>query len=156
MKSIILFLFLFSLSANAQQPKTEFYKTLDSINAIVKTNKQVYFIDSRRSGVYVKGFKANENGVVTIIDSIVAKDKTITKNTEALLPDCCPVKTTKTLNLFEIKKWDVHFPYTKLKDKNNKVYGELYGIRQKDLFILENLFKKLTALCRKPQIETKF
>ncbi|ESU23350.1 hypothetical protein FEDK69T_15120 [Flavobacterium enshiense DK69] len=149
MKITTLFLFLITFSVSAQKQKSEFHKAVDSINTIITSNKKVYFIDNKRSGAFVKRIEATKNGAVTFTDSVPETVKTITIGKQTLLPDCCPQKTVRSINLFEIKKWDIHFPYTKLMSKNNTIYGEFYGIREKDLFLLKEQFEKLTALCKK-------
>lgn len=138
------FCWLFALilgasSANAQQSKSEFHKTVDSINSILRENKLAYYMDTNNNGRYMKKIHVSQYGKVTVMDSIRA---------DTIVPyDMCH-KLVVTFNLFEIKKWDILFPYTYLKDKNGKTCGRIIGIQKADLFKLKEQFDKLTTLCR--------
>jgi hypothetical protein len=58
--------------------------------------------------------------------------------------------------LSAVKKWDIHFPYAYLKDKNNQTYGRIIGIQKANLYKLKEQLDKLTTLCRKEETKTKF
>lgn len=150
MKIVICILF-FTLSVAAQNTKSEFHKTVDSINAILKANPLSYYTDNKQNSAFIKKISANEQGIVTFTDSI---PKTERKEKE-LLPDCCRPKRIRTLDLFVVKKWDIYFPNAYLKDKNNQTNGRIIGFRKEDLYKLKVQFDKLTTLCRKGETETK-
>jgi len=140
----------FTISANAQPSKSEFHKTVAGINAIIKMNKLAYYTDNKQNYAFIKQISATKQGIITFTDSIAkAESNTPTRNKQVLLPDCCPQKTIRTLDLFAIKQWDIQFPYTYLKDKDNQTYGSTIGIRKADIYKLKEQFDKLTTLCRK-------
>ncbi len=143
---------LFSMSLFAQLPKSQFNKTVDSINAILKANPLAYYTDNKQNSAFIKKISANEQGIVTFTDSIA---KSIINKKEPI-PACCPPKRIRTLNLFVIKKWEIIFPMAYIKDKNKEIYGRIIGLQKVDLYTLKEQFDKLTTLCKKNKTETKF
>lgn len=137
-----------SISVNAQNSKPDFHKAVDSINAILKINKLAYYTNYKQNSAFIKQISANEKGIITFMDSIPKTESpTTAHNKPKLIPDCCPPKTIRTLDLFAIKKWDIQFPYTYLIDKENQTYGRIIGIRKADLYKLKEQFDTLTTLC---------
>ncbi|HRA73952.1 MAG TPA: hypothetical protein PLB11_14150, partial [Flavobacterium sp.] len=106
------------VSINAQIPKSEFHKSVDSINAIIKANRLAYYINKNQYSGYIKEISVTEQGIVHFTDSIPKPEiTTIPENTPRkleLISDCCPPKNSRTLNLFTVKNWDIHFPYAYL------------------------------------------
>lgn len=155
-KRNIFYLFVISLigivSTNAQSSKSEFHKTIDSINVIIKSNPLTYYMPSNQYTAYVKKINASKQGIVSFTDSIAVEEPA---KKEVLISDCCPRKNSRTLDLFAIKKWDVIFPYAYLKDKNNEVYGRFLGVKKQDLYKLKEQFEKLTTLCKKAKAVKK-
>lgn len=145
-------LFLFSTFMIAQNTSLDFQNAVDSINAILKANPLAYYTDNKQNSAFIKQIIANKQGIITFTDSIPIPER---KENE-LLPDCCPPKTIRTLDLFAVKKWDIFFPYAYLKDKNNQTYGRIIGIKKQDLYTLKEQLVKLTNLCKKGKTETKF
>lgn len=158
MKKIIAYIvfLLLTISVNAQQSNSEFHDAVDSINLILKTNPLAYYTDNNKNSAFIKKISANEKGIVTFTDSIPKLENRTTKGKEEeLLPDCCPPKRIRTLDLFVVKKWDIYFPIAYLKDKSNQTYGRIIGFRKQDLYKLKEQFDKLSTLCRKGETETK-
>lgn len=154
--AITIFLFL-TISVNAQQSKSEFHYTVDSINGILKANPLAYYTDNKQNSAFIKQISMNELGIVIFRDSIPKPEITTTTHKKPkLIPDCCHNKTIRTLDLFAVKNWDILFPYAYLKDKNNQIYGRIIGIQKQDLFNLKEQFVKLATLRRKEETGTKF
>jgi hypothetical protein len=143
----IIFLLLI-ISVNAQNGKSQFNITVDSINAILKANPLTYYTDNKQNSAFIKKISANEQGIVTFTDSI---PKSVINKKEPVLA-CCPPKRIRTLNVFTIKKWEIIFPIAYLKDKNKEIYGRIIGLQKEDLYKLKEQFDKLTVLSKK---ETK-
>lgn len=153
---IISFL-MFSISVLAQNTNSELHNAVDSINAILKANPLAYYTDNNKISAFVKKISANEQGIITFTDSIPKSESATKKSKQGeLIPDCCPPKRIRTLNLFAIKKWEIFFPIAYLKDENNETCGRIIGIRKDDFYTLKEQFDKLTTLCRKGETETKF
>lgn len=156
MKKFSLFYLIISVStAFSQTPNPEFQKTVDSINAIIKTNPLAYYTSDKQYSTYITKISVTEQGIVHFTDSIlkpeiVAIPATADRKLE-LIPDCCPPKNSRTLDLFSIKKWKIHFPYLYLKDENNESIGKFLGFKKKDLEQLKGQLDKLTTLCRKEE-----
>ncbi|MGA9638545.1 hypothetical protein [Flavobacterium sp.] len=135
------------VSINAQSFKSDFDKTIDSINRIIKANKLAYY----NSG-YITKISVTEQGIVHFTDSIPKPEiptATATATTKReFISDCCPRKNSRTLHLFAIKEWSIHFPYLYLKDENNETFAKFLGFRKPDLEKLKDQFNKLTALCK--------
>ena len=144
-----IFLFL-TISLNAQQSKSEFQRRVNNINKILKANNLAYYTDNKQNSAFIKQISASKQGNITFTYSIPkAESKINTHNNRELIPDCCPPKTIRTMNVFAIKKWDIQFPYAYLKDKNNQTYGRIIGIQQTDLYKLKEQFNKLTTILQK-------
>nr|WP_315153976.1 hypothetical protein [uncultured Flavobacterium sp.] len=158
MKNILVLFFaaanIFSINSFAQTPKSEFHKTVDSINIIIKANKLAYY----NSG-YITKISVTEQGIVHFTDSIPKSEISAIPATAAtkreLISDCCPRKNSRTLDLFAIKKWDIHFPYAYLKDNGNETFAKFLGFRKPDLDKLKEQFDKLTALCKQEETTNK-
>ena len=157
-KSIILTFILFlTIAVNSQESKSDFNKTIDSINAILKANPLAYYTDNNKNSAFIKKISANQQGIITFKDSIPEPEiKTTKHNGKELLPDCCPPKKIRTLDLLSIKQWEIYFPNAYLKDQNNQNYGRIIGIRKEDLYTLKEQFDKLATLSRMRETETKF
>lgn len=151
----IIFLLL-TISVNAQLSNSAFHNAVDSINAILKVNQLAYYTDYKQNSAFIKQISVNENGIVRFTDSIAKPENSTTGKKQELLPDCCPKKTTRTLDLSAIKKWDIDFPTAYLKDKNNQTYGRIIGIRKPDLYKLKEQFDKLTALYKKEETGSEY
>ena len=144
-----IFLFL-TISLNAQQSKSEFQRRVNNINKILKANNLAYYTDNKQNSAFIKQISASKQGNITFTYSIPkAESKINTHNNRELIPDCCPPKTIRTMNVFAIKKWDIQFSYAYLKDKNNQTYGRIIGIQQTDLYKLKEQFNKLTTILQK-------
>jgi hypothetical protein len=144
-------------SIQAQNTKSEFHNTVDNINLILKANPLAYYTDTDKNSAFIKKISANEQGIVSFKDSIPKTENTAKKSRQGeLLPDCCPPKRIRTLNLFAVKKWEIFFPMAYLKDEKNETCGRIIGIRKDDLFTLKEQFDKLATLCEKGKTETKF
>src|SRR3970282_1982220 len=143
-KSIILTFILFlTIAVNSQESKSDFNKTIDSINAILKANPLAYYTDNNKNSAFIKKISANQQGIITFKDSIPEPEIKTTKHKgKELLPDCCPPKTIRTLDLLSIKQWEIYFPNAYLKDQNNQNYGRIIGIRKEDLYTLKEQFDK--------------
>jgi hypothetical protein len=146
MRNIIHTVFLLlAISSHAQSP--ELLKTVDSINLVLKANPLAYYTDHNKKSAFIRQISVSAEGMVRFTDSI-PKDDHKTQS-QSLLPECCPPKTIRTLDLSMVKKWDIYFPIAYLKDKNNETYGRIIGIRQEDLLHIKAQFEKLAVLCRK-------
>ncbi|WP_139256895.1 hypothetical protein [Flavobacterium granuli] len=144
------FLLIGIASTNAQSPKSDFHKTVDNINAIIKANPLAYYISNKQYDGHITKINASEQGILSFTDSIPEPEITTeVPQKTMLISDCCPRKNSRTLDLFAIKKWDIHFPYADLKDKNNEIYGRFIGLKKTDLEKLREQFNKLTTLCKK-------
>jgi hypothetical protein len=143
----------------AQTSNPEFNKTVDSINAIIKSNRYFYYMNNKQYNEFIKEISANEQGIISFTDSIPNIPKREINDSEAaptkieLISDCCPRRHTRTLDLFAIKKWEVIFPNVYLKDENNEIYGQILGLKKQDIEKLKEQFDKLTTLCKKEIIK---
>lgn len=142
-----------NMLTNAQTPNPEFQKTVDSINTIIKVNPLAYYTSDKQYSTYITKISVTERGIVHFTDSIPRPEITAvpanaTRKLE-LISDCCPPKNSRTLDLFSIKKWKIHFPYLYLKDENNESIGKFLGFKKPDLEKLKEQLEKLTTLCRK-------
>lgn len=154
MKRVLVFTLvsLFFSSSFAQIPKSEFDKTVDSINAIIKANKLAYYINKQNSD-YITKISVTAQGIVHFTDSIskpeMATIPASAKRKPVLISDCCPTKNSRTLDLFAIQIWDIHFPYADLKDKSNETLSKFLGFKKLDLVRLKEQFEKLKSFCKK-------
>nr|WP_315197471.1 hypothetical protein [uncultured Flavobacterium sp.] len=166
MKNKLLLIFVLAIiffnCGFAQTTKSQFHKTVDSINAIIKKSPQAYYIDSRKASNFITKISVTDQGIVHFTDSIPELEITtekpeITTKRVVLISDCeCPLKkNSRTLDLFAIKKWDIHFPFADLKDNNDERYGRFIGFKKLNLDRLKEQFDKLTALCKKEEEITK-
>lgn len=156
MKIVICILF-FTFSVAAQNTNSEFQQAVDGINAILKENPLAYYTDNNKNSAFIKKISANQQGIITFKDSIPEPEIKTTKHKgKELLPDCCPPKTIRTLDLLSIKQWEIYFPNAYLKDLNNQNYGRIIGIRKVDLYALKEQFDKLATLSKMRETETKF
>lgn len=158
-----LLVFLISVvSANAQTTNPDFQKTVDRINDIIKANKLAYYIPNQQYSEYILRISATQDGMISFTDSIsepeidtlVNYDKNAKKR-PMLIADCCPPQNSRTLDLFSIKEWKIHFPYLYLKDANNESFAKFIGFQKPDLEKLKEQFEKLTTLCKKKESTTK-
>lgn len=140
----ILILLLATGSTYAQNTSSDIHKIVDSINALLKANPLAYYTDHQQNSAFIKKISATEQGILTFTDSI----PTLERKEKDLLPDCCPPKRIRTLDLFAVKKWEIYFPTAYLKDKNNQILGKIIGIRKEDLNQLKELFDTLTILTK--------
>jgi hypothetical protein len=145
-----------SSSVNGQSTKSEFHKTVDSINAIIKANPWVYYMKNKQYDAFIKKISATKQGILSFTDSIPKLEIDTIKNYDktavrrpVLIPDCCPRKNSRKLDLFAVKKWDIHYPYADLIGKNNEIYGRFIGLKKPYLEKLKEQFDKLTTLCKK-------
>ncbi|TDP00715.1 hypothetical protein [Flavobacterium sp. 245] len=143
----LLCLILSSGFTNAQVKKSEFDKTVDTINIIIKANSHAYYWPSKQYSAFIKKISVTKEGIVSFTDSI-PKSETET-NKKDLIPDCCPRKNSRTLNLFKIKKWEIYFPIAYLKDENKETFAKFIGFKRADLEMLKEQFEKLKSLCAK-------
>jgi hypothetical protein len=149
----ICLLFFFTFSVSAQKNNPELQKTADSINLMLKANPLAYYTDHNKNSAFIREISVTQEGMVRFTDSI-PKEEPDTKKHKELLPDCCPPKIIRTLNLFAIKEWAIFFPTAYLMDKNNETCGRIIGLKKEDLYKLKEQFDKLTSLCTK-QVTTK-
>lgn len=153
MKRVLVFTLvsLFFTSSFARISKSEFDKTVDSINAIIKANKLAYYINKQYSD-YITKISVSEQGIVHFADSISQPEMAIMPATAnrkpVLISDCCPPKNSRTLDLFAIRIWDIHFPYADLKDKSNETLSKFLGFKKLDLVRLKEQFEKLKSFCK--------
>lgn len=158
----LLISFIGIVSINAQTSKSEFQKTVDSINAIINANKLAYYISDKQHSEHITRINATQQGMINFTDSIpkpeidtlVNYDKNAKKR-PVLIPDCCPPKNSRTLDLFAINRWDIYFPYAYLKDKDSETLAKFLGFKKLDLYKLKEQFDKLTVLCKKEKPTTK-
>ena len=137
-------------SIQAQNTKSEFEEAVYSINVLLKANPLAYYTDTNKNSSFIKKISANKQGIITFTDSIPKSDsKTSKRKEEELLPDCCPPKSIRTLDLLSIKQWEIYFPNAYLKDKNNQTFGRIVGLRKEDLMQLKTQLDQLTILCKK-------
>jgi threonyl-tRNA synthetase len=141
--------------ANAQTPKPEFHKTVDSINAIIKANHLAYYMVSKQYDAHITKISATEQGIISFTDSIPKPEIPTVTTKRELVSDCCPRKNSRTLDLFAVKKWNIHFPYVYLKDENNETFAKFLGFKKPDLEKLKEHLEKLKTLCKQEKIETK-
>ena len=152
----LFFTFGFTQSSN---PK--FNKTVDSINAIIKSSRHVYYMNNKQYNEFVKKISANEQGIISFTDSIpdLPKQAVTTLEGESkkivLIPDCCPRKHSRKLDLFVIKKWEVKFPNLYFKDENNEIIGQFLGFKRQDIEKLKAHFDTLKSLCKRKKTKTK-
>jgi hypothetical protein len=153
---IFICLLFFTFSVSAQKNNPELQKMADSINLILKANPLAYYTDHNNNSAFIRQVNLSHDGMVRFTDSI-PKDESKSKkhNKKELLPDCCPPKTIRTLDLFAIKQWEIFFPTAYLKDKNNETCGRIIGLKKEDLYKLKEQFDKLKNLCRKEETTTK-
>ena len=155
MKRVLVFALvsIFFTGSFAQTPISEFQKIVDNINTIIKANKLAYYINKKQYDEYITKISVTEQGIVHFTDSIPKPEiTTIPANTHRkleLISDCCPLKNSRTLDLFAIKKWEIHFPYANLKDKDNETFAKFLGFRKPDLEKLKEQFEKLKTLCKR-------
>jgi hypothetical protein len=157
MKNIHLFLsaliYSFSINSFAQTTNPSFQKTVDSINCIIKANKLAYYSSEKQYSTFITKISVTEQGIVHFTDSIPKPEKTAvpskSANKQELIPDCCPPKNARTLDLFTIKEWEIYFPSAYLKDKNNENIGKFLGFKKPDLEQLKKQLEHLKSLCKK-------
>ena len=153
---------IFFDSCFAQSPKSEFIKTIDSINAIIKVNPLAYYNSNRQYSTYIRQISATQQGVISFIDSIpkeeidtvIKYDKTVKKR-PVLIPDCCPRKNSRTLDLFSIKELAIYFPFIYIKDENGETFAKFLGFKKPDLEKLKEQLEKLKILSKKEESTTK-
>lgn len=131
----------------AQTPNSEFLKTVDSLNVIIKENQLAYYINNKKHGEFIIEISVTEQGIVSFTDSIPKSE--ITAKNPDLVSDCCPQKNSRKLDLFAIENWEILFPYANLKDKNNEIQARFIGFKKIDLEKLKEQFEKLKNLCKK-------
>jgi hypothetical protein len=135
----------------AQTANPSFQKTVDSINCIIKANKLAYYSSDKQYSTFITKISVTEQGIVHFTDSIpnpeIAAEPSKATKKQELIPDCCPSKNARTLDLLSIKEWKIYFPNAYLKDKNNENIGKFLGFKKPDLEQLKELFDKLTILC---------
>lgn len=148
---IIILVNLFFVFGFTQTPKSEFHKTVDSLNVIIKENHLAYFINNKKHGEFIIKISATEQGIISFTDSIprVAEPKISDKKRPVLVSDCCPQKNSRKLDLFAIKNWEFSYPYLDIRDKNNETYARFIGFKKLDLEMLKEQFEKLKTLCKK-------
>jgi hypothetical protein len=154
----ILILLLGLGSSNAQTSKSEFQKTVDSINVIIKKNPKAYYTDHRKDSDFITKISATEQGIVSFTDSIPKPEirtetpitDTTTPRKRELISDCS-CHSTKTLDLFAVKQWEIYFPFAYLIDEKNERYARFLGFQKLDLEKLKEQFDKLTTLCKKKE-----
>ena len=145
-------------SSNAQTSKSEFQKTVDSINVIIKKNPKAYYTDHRKVSDFITKISATEQGIVSFTDSIPKPEirpetpitDTTTPRKRELLPDCY-CHSTRTLDLFAVKQWEIYFPFAYLIDQNKERYARFLGFKKLDLDKLKEQFDKLTTLCKRKE-----
>ena len=146
MKIIITLLFLFiTLATTAQTPL--FYKTVDSINAIIKADPSTYYCPKNQYDAFVKSIVVASDGVVSFTDSIPKTE--IPKKKPELISDCCPQKKTRTLDLLSVKKWEINFPTAYLKNESGETIGRFVGVKEADLYKLKKQFENLRTFFKK-------
>lgn len=74
-------------STNGQESKSEFHKTVESINAILKANPFAYYTDNKQNSAFIKKISANELGIITFTDSIPNPERE-EKGTRSRLLSC--------------------------------------------------------------------
>ncbi|SHG73562.1 hypothetical protein SAMN05443549_10676 [Flavobacterium fluvii] len=146
------FLFLLSVIglSNAQASKPEFQKTVDSINAIIKASPQAYYMDTKHYNEFITKISVTKQGIVSFTDSVPKPEISSTKSTKKeLISDCCPQPNSRKLDLFEVKKWNLVFPYVYLKNKDDETFAKFLGFQKPNLSALKKQFEKLATLCKK-------
>jgi hypothetical protein len=155
---LLIFLNLFFTLGFAQTPKSEFNKTVDSINVIIKANSLAYYSANNQGFGHFTKISATQQGIISFTDSIsktenkpieISEKKEHTK--PVLVSDCCPQKKTRTLDLFAINNWDIHHFYAELKDKNNMKFAQFVGFKRPYMDLLKEQLDKLTTLCKKEE-----
>lgn len=162
MKKLITIHFLISLisivSINAQTHNSEFQKTVDSINVIIKANPLAYYSAKNQGFGHFTKISATQHGIISFTDSIPKTENKSIEMSEkeghtkpVLVSDCCPQKKTRTLDLFAINKWETHYFYAELKDKNNEKFAQFVGFKSFYMDLLKEQLDKLTTLCSKDE-----
>lgn len=142
---LLFFLVLLSFTTKAQNPL--FIKTVDSINAIIKANPLFYYMPEKQYDAFVKEISVDNDGLMSFKDSIVPVIKSTNPNKLELLPDCCPQKDSRTLDILTIKKWDIHFPNAYLKNEEGEKIGQIIGLKKETIENLKAQFDVLQSLC---------
>lgn len=135
---------VFLTNVFAQSYKSEFNKTVDTINSIIKRNPLAYYLPEKQYGAFVKKITVSKQGIITFTDSIPASKIIADK----LISDCCSQKKARTLDLSEIKKWNIYFPIAYLIDDNKKTFAKFIGFKKIDLEKLKEQMEKLSGFCR--------
>lgn len=134
-------------------PDFRIQKTVDSINAIIKENKLAYYVSNKQYSAYITKISVTKQGTVHFTDSIPKPEiTTIAESATSklvLVSDCCPPKNSRTLDLFAIHKWNIHFPYLYLKNKRGEIFAKFIGFKKADLEKLIEHFEKLKSVCKK-------
>ncbi len=159
MKKLSLFYSILCISTTtAQTPNPEFQKTVDSINAIIKANPLAYYMANNQGYGHFTKISATQQGIISFTDSIptpeskpieITEKKVVTK--PVLVSDCCSQKKTRTLNLFAVNNWEMHYFYAELKDKNNETLVKFLGFKIPNMDLLKEQFDRLTTLCKKEE-----
>jgi hypothetical protein len=150
---ILVVVIMFFTVGFAQTANPSFQKAVDSINCIIKANKLAYFSSDKQYSTFITKISVTEQGIVHFTDSIPKPEKTAVPskatNKQELIPDCCPPKNSRTLDLFSIQEWEIYFPTAYLKDKNNENIGKFLGFKKPDLEQLKKQLEHLKSLCKK-------
>ncbi|MBE8726413.1 hypothetical protein [Flavobacterium hungaricum] len=143
-KVLLFFWVILSFASKAQNPS--FVTTIDSINAIIKANPLFYYMPEKQYDAFVKKINVTYDGVISFKDSIVPAAKSTNPKSE-LIADCCAQKDSRTLDILNINKWDIHFPNAYLKNENGENIGQFTGLKQADMQNMKEQFYILQSLC---------
>jgi hypothetical protein len=135
---IISFLLLFPLIAFAQYPKSEFYKTLDSINDILYQTKIVRYIDKDNKAFYLRKINANEKGDILLIDTLSSDQK---KNRHLIF------------NLLDIKKFIINGNKIQLINQKNLKVGTITNVEIQYMKPIIKELENLTFLTKNKEPE---
>lgn len=141
MKEHIFFLFLLLAFTSKAQSHYEFYKPVDTINAILYKNQNIFYVEKGEIIKNIKKVQANQHGKIRIIDTIYTEIDSSEIKT--------PTYKETFIDLFKFDTIIVSGSQINFKDKNKKTYRTIYGFDNLDILIFKRQIETLKSSCQK-------
>jgi hypothetical protein len=140
LKKIILSCFLLCAFTSIAQSRYVFYKPVDTINAILSKNPNVFYVEKGAIIRNIKKIQANINGKIKIMNVIYTE-----VDTSAITS--IPQKEV-FLDLFKYETMVIHGSQIHFKDKGNNTYRTIYGFNN-DIQIFKKQLESIKKYCQK-------
>jgi hypothetical protein len=126
------------------QSHYDFYKPMDTINAILYKNKNIFYVENGDIIKNIKKVQANQYGKIRIIDTIYTEIDSSEIKT--------PTYKEAFIDLFKFDTIIVSGSQINFKDKNNKTYRTIYGFDNLDILIFKRQIETLKHSCQKIRV----